>query len=184
MDDISEVIFPPDTVLMDSHHNISRAYHAQDHHTSLDRQSDLSRKPVTYSTPYHFEHYAHQSLSLYTPGNLDHLYGGVIPDSELNSFSFHKPTTFTTDSTESDVNSVAAVTDSVLPYHDTISSPQPPPTHIQEQGEAVGMGGAPEHWREDEHRRAFEQGRIEYQGRDSFDSIMSHMKLLLGEGSD
>ena len=180
IDDISEVIFPPDSVLMDSHHNISRSYRAQDHFISLDRHSDSSRKPVPYSVPYHFQHYPHQSLSLYTPGSLDHLYGSIVPDTKLDSFSFHKP--MATASTESDVSSVAIDTDSVLPYHDPLSFPQP---HTQGQGDVgMGMGGVPGFQAEDDHRRAFEQGRIDYTGTDSFENIMSHMMSQLGEASN
>ena len=159
---------------MDSHHNITRSYHAQDHNDTLDRESDLSRKSIRYSVPYHFQHFPHQSLSLYSPGTLDHLYGTIIPD----TLPFHKPA-----STESDVSSVAIDTDSVLPYrHDTFSSSQP---HIQGQGDVgMGSGGAPGYRNEDDHRRAFEQGRIDYTGKDRFDEIKSHMNSLLGEGGD
>lgn len=128
--------------------------------TPFDHQSDLGHKLSVISLPYHFEHYAHNSLTLYSPGGFEY----VDHDSDLLD-----PSLYQTGSTENDVSPVQSlVTDSVL---------------TQEQGVSGGLGDVPRgRDSSDSRRRDIEQGRIDYMGRDRFENIARYIDAVLQSG--
>ena len=84
-------------------------------------------------------------------------------------------------STESDVAAQPVSSDSVP------ISPVPlsPPPFVQDQEVPQDQGVLQDHpaasGDPDEHRRAFETGRIDYTGRDSFQRIQEHLDSRLNE---
>lgn len=139
----------------------------------LDHQSDLERNFSVNSLPYHFEHYAHNSLALYSPGE----FGYFDHDSDhLDHIPYQK------DSTENDVSPTdPLVTDSVLQYIDM--HPFSLPHFTQEPGASGGLGDAPQGQEPSGgHRRDIEQGRIDYTGRDRFENIARHIDAILQSG--
>ena len=137
--------------------------------------------------PYHFQHFAHNSLSLYTPGGFAYLqnYNRDTLDPDPPSPRTHLPTfsPLHEGSTGDDdfLNHNALVTDSVLPYVKYDIAPFSPPPHSQESG-LQGPGGAPGGGGaqvDDHHRREFESGRVDYTECDRFENIQQHIDSIL-----
>lgn len=144
---------PDDAIVVDAHLDQFRQ------RVPLDHLSDISTQHHSYYIPFPYHtgmHYAHDSISFYSLHGIG--------------------------STESDGSLWPIISDSVRPYYEHNIAPFSPPPIAQGQG---GPGGHPAaefvgDRNQEQHRRDFEAGRIDYTGQDRFSFIQQHLDSVRG----